>query len=209
MKKVFFPALVAAIAICAATGARATVLDFDSGLTDLTWFSGPYQGFNFGNNDPDTNDWFYNNPTGYAFDAPGNGAVGLVPVSISGDPDAYESLPVTVAGGGTFTLQSAEFSGSPFDLGGFAQVYFKLYDSNGFVGATAPMNLSDVAVGVLSTDAWASTPITAFTVVGPAKFFLMDNLTVNAPPVPEPATYALMLLGIAGVGAVVRRKRPQ
>lgn len=35
----------------------------------------------------------------------------------------------------------------------------------------------------------------------------LDNVVVNAAPVPEPETYAMMLAGLAGLGLAARRKR--
>jgi hypothetical protein len=36
---------------------------------------------------------------------------------------------------------------------------------------------------------------------------LIDNVNLEVTPIPEPSTYALMLLGLAGVGAIARRRR--
>lgn len=48
----------------------------------------------------------------------------------------------------------------------------------------------------------ASADIFSFTVIGGS--FVVDNLTISA--VPEPETFALMLLGVGAVGAVARRR---
>jgi hypothetical protein len=72
--------------------------------------------------------------------------------------------------------------------------------SHGFVGwETASLRF--VATGaseVLNLEAVSSSG-------GMPPFALIDNLQLNA--VPEPATWAMMLIGVAGMGAVARRRR--
>lgn len=47
--------------------------------------------------------------------------------------------------------------------------------------------------------------ITHFTIASSQNSFEIDNLAVRA--VPEPATWALMILGFGGIGALMRRRR--
>ncbi|MEN9868241.1 MAG: hypothetical protein RL748_3831 [Pseudomonadota bacterium] len=42
---------------------------------------------------------------------------------------------------------------------------------------------------------------------GAGTHFALDNLTVNAAPVPEPETYAMMLAGLVALSAVARRRK--
>lgn len=58
------------------------------------------------------------------------------------------------------------------------------------------------------------TDLTSVSIVGSNGAVKIDNIVLNAPdtespisPVPEPATYALLLAGLALTGAVARRKR--
>ncbi len=43
--------------------------------------------------------------------------------------------------------------------------------------------------------------------VNPDVKVLIDDVSLDVTPIPEPSTYALMLLGLAGVGALARRRR--
>ena len=46
------------------------------------------------------------------------------------------------------------------------------------------------------------------TPTGVPPFSLLDGVTMNAVGgVPEPATWAMMILGIGGIGAMARRRR--
>jgi hypothetical protein len=48
-------------------------------------------------------------------------------------------------------------------------------------------------------------PVTGVVVNGIKQYYAMDDFTVNT-PVPEVQSYALMLAGLAAVGAAVRRR---
>lgn len=212
MKKASFAAVFALAVGSFVTSASAAVITFESlaGGPAQAFFTAPIDGFNFGNNNAQTNDWLYNAPPGTNYPSPPGSqlvAVGYFPLVLPANIDAVESTPVTAVGGGDFTLQGAWFSGFSTDsIGAAALIYFNLYNNNVLVGTSNVASPNTTSPTFLSTGAFTGTPIDAFTVVGPAGFFLMDDVIVNAVPIPEPATYALMLLGIAGVGAAVRRK---
>lgn len=196
-----------------ATSASAAVITFEglSGGPSQAFFTAPISGFNFGNNNALTNDWLYNAPPGANYPSPvgsGLAAVGYFPLVLPANIDAVESTSVTAVGGGDFTLQGAWFSGFSTDsVGSAALIYFNLYNNNVLVGTTNVVSPNTTSPSFLSTGAFAGTPIDAFRVVGPAGFFLMDDVIVNAIPIPEAATYAMMLVGMIGVGAAVRRKQ--
>lgn len=60
LRHTYFRSAVAALLACVVQTAAATVLDFED-LQGYAYFSTPYRGFSFGNNDPATNPWFYSN----------------------------------------------------------------------------------------------------------------------------------------------------
>jgi hypothetical protein len=66
-----------------------------------------------------------------------------------------------------------------------------------------------VAIGDVSPPKWIASgysgQITSVVVNGVKQYYAMDNFTFNS-PVPEVQTYAMMLAGLALVGAVVRRR---
>jgi len=49
------------------------------------------------------------------------------------------------------------------------------------------------------------TNFTYLRLISTTNAFEIDNLAIN--PVPEPATWAMMLLGFAGIGFAVRKQR--
>jgi len=87
----------------------------------------------------------------------------------------------------------------------FQSVSMTVTLSDGTVETFKPATLSDSYRGFVSTVA-----ITSLTLGGPGQslYASLDNLTVGAavPAIPEPTTWALLGLGLAGIAVVARRK---
>lgn len=61
--------------------------------------------------------------------------------------------------------------------------------------------------GFVSTSKFSSVVVGAGNSSGVAETHSLDNLSYSAAGVPEPATWAIMLVGFAGLGAAVRARR--
>jgi hypothetical protein len=72
-----------------------------------------------------------------------------------------------------------------------------------FVASSATQTLSFTDIGTCVSFPTECGP----TVPGGPPFSLLDSVSLVANPVPEPSTYALMLLGFAGLGYAALRRR--
>ncbi|ATQ74757.1 hypothetical protein CR152_09655 [Massilia violaceinigra] len=128
----------------------------------------------------------------------------------TGLSSVWQMIDTSVAG--TYSVSFA-YSGRP-DTAGHANsamnVYWgdtKLNDSLLMGGTTGQWSLFSI------TDLVATSPLTKlrFESVGPSSSptygSYLDAVSVDVTPVPEPETYALFLLGLAIVGATVRRNK--
>lgn len=200
------------------TGTTLPVLGTGSALlvggTTATFASGDASG---GSSDPATGDDSGWNTTTYAAQGTGNktrgaqfnvSTVGFDHVVLSYDlrhsntSSRYEQVQVTLDGvsfvdvalfGSDVTAGDTWYLHRTVDLGGLAGVANNASFGFRVVAAFAP----DTAGYVASTNG---------STYGTSGTWRFDMVTVNALPVPEPSTWALLLAGAAFVGGVARRR---
>jgi hypothetical protein len=200
-----------------ASAATAITLKFDNlPPPDLAFFDDPYYGFNFGNNDPFTNDWFYSKEFQPPF-TPVSGSTTVATDFQLYPPNAKfaESSGITYLNDQRFKFRNAWLSGYARNADNTkAKVQFNLYYNGNLVHRSAITNISSVPRSLASGyTGW----VDMVTVSGPQGYFVMDNFRAvvegaiqpMAAPVPEPSTYAMLGLGLAAVGVVAARRRKQ
>ena len=202
-------AAVAVAVVGLASAAQADVLTFDNLLGAPVgpfgaqrFFVVDYQGFTFGTNNANDTAWFYTNApspdyiphSGFAY--------------VASDYRLYLPNPglldptQAISNTQDFRFDGAWFSGSE-------PVQYKLYNHGALVYTS---NLSPV---LTPTSQWVPSghtgPIDQVVILGRQGYYIMDDFTYapSPSPVPEPAAFGLMVAGLVGVGAVVRRARPR
>jgi hypothetical protein len=99
-----------------------------------------------------------------------------------------------------------------FDLrnnGGTPNLFEVLFGSSQLFTATdsAPFSFTNFSTTAVAT---GSTTALSFSFRQDPDYFNLDNISVTrvAPGVPEPGTWAMMLIGFGAVGSAMRRRRP-
>ncbi len=205
MKNVFIKAAVAAAMVVGGVSAQAAVLDFE--IPGFNFFTSNYQGFSFGDNSLATNPWFYTNAS-TSFYVPNSGT-GFVATDFqlynnSNPAEATQPIYNPTA----FNFQGAYFSGGPPDT-----ITYRLYSGVQTIpGSVAGMSLvytSPASAALTSTPTFIASTYSGFVnavvIVTRQGFYAMDDFTYA--PVPEPATYGMLLAGLAAVGVVARRRK--
>jgi hypothetical protein len=147
-----------------------------------------------------TEDGFTVNNTSSTFHA--TFGLGILPPSIY----ALNSGSASLTSGGLFTLTSFQSVAGSFD--GSAN-YTLLGFLNGLEIYRSTYSTAQGAPTFLNPDASTAVDLVRFDVSGTVNS--LDNIVVNAvaPAVPEPTTWAMMLLGFGGIGVVMRRHQKQ
>lgn len=206
MKNAFVKAAVAAALVVSGASSQAVVLNFDN-LPGFGFFTSNYQGFTFGDNSAATNPWFFTN-TSTPFYVPSSGA-GFVATDFqlynnSNPAEATQPIYNPTA----FNFQGAFFSGGPPDT-----ITYRLYTgvptAPGSLNGMSLVYTSPASAALTSTPTFIASTYTGFVnavvIVTRQGYYAMDDFTYA--PVPEPATYGMLLAGLAAVGVVARRRK--
>ena len=130
--------------------------------------------------------------------------------SFNADPDGAtlfqnypnEFLVVTLTGGGSFTLNAFDLA-DVFNSGAAGLIPFSYVDGGGTHNSFLSL---DNRVG-LQTLRFNLRGVTSFTLHERAPFFQIDNVVFNDSGTPEPGAWAMMLVGMGGAGAMIRKRR--
>ncbi len=138
----------------------------------------------------------------FALDKSVRGNFAYIGLGTASSVTGYSGLtgPASFGTGATF-INDSSTSGTSFAINGSGFAQPRVFVPIGYVSGSA---ISSTATFLNQT--FASLGLTAGQYVFTSN---ADRVTVNigAGPVPEPATWAMMLLGFGGIGAAVRRQR--
>jgi PEP-CTERM motif len=181
-----------AVALSAASANAATVvIDFNSGFASAASYSELGVTFTaIGGGTLSSND-YGNGP---------NGTKGIV----ANDGGDFQPINALIAGGANFVS---------IDLGDFNSdadsLFLRAYDAaNNLLGSDAfEIDAAFVGMVTLSVSIAGIDRVEFGGVGGQGSSLYGDNFTYNTGAVPEPATWAMMLLGFGGLGAMLRSRR--
>jgi hypothetical protein len=175
--------------LAAPVSASATTITFDNGAgnwtLDATANSFTDSGFTFTNNGSDMGVWGGTSPNS-------NGTNNNIFAGFA--PNDFEAI--TKTGGGTFSLASLDLAISWFDPNQSETITI-----NG-----TPLTITNV----LTTYSLNLNNISELDISGvPSQtgYWSADNFVINTSAVPEPSTWAMMILGFFGVGFMAHRRR--
>lgn len=177
--------------------ASAEVLDFEGLAGNIGFFRAPYQGFSFGDNNPQSNPWYYTNQVSpYYKPKSGTKYVGtdfrLYPSNTSLTPTQPITRDVD------FVFDGAWFTGAEW-------IQYKLYLDGQLVhtsGVSAELN----AVSQFVASGYGGM-VDSVVVLATQGYYGMDDFTFYSAPVPEAGSAALLAGGLAAMGGIFGLRR--
>ena len=175
----------------------ATVLgfeDLDPSPASFDVMPSPYLGFTF-------TGWYYGPDMLYI---PASGVIDLfTDYADPANPDAYViTVNNSITSATPFIFEGASFSG-------YSGVTFELYRGGNLVHTSATLPDAPDVDPYMSTflASGYSFAVDTVKVSGVQGFYAMDDFQYQAGPIPEPATYAMLIFGLLAVGGAVMRRR--
>lgn len=192
MKK--WAALAAGMALLASTSlAQAASIDFDTGTNGAS-VGGFYSGLTFGNAEFTSNLGLFGS----------SGSLGIRSTATGYQWGSSNAITISFAGGTTdFSIGVVDLGDNGFTVEAY-DIFNNLIDSETKFGP-------GLGVGNYDTVSVAAAGIASIRMfqaqVTSGDGILLDNMTYNVSAVPEPETYALFLLGLAGLGLAGRKRQ--
>jgi hypothetical protein len=128
--------------------------------------------------------------------------VGFVGMGDLGDVEGYSGLTGPASFGPGETTNSSSSSGTSFDLSGSSFGTPYLFVPAGFVSGSS---ISSTSTWLGST--FASLGLTPGTYIYQSQIDVVAIVRIGSAEVPEPSTWAMMLVGFGAIGLAMRRRR--
>lgn len=188
----------AALACLLPAGAMAATLDFED-LTGVDWMPATYGGFSFAGAPNDVGAWFSNDDPAFAHSPITSLSTGA---GVDANGDAWFGDSAAISSSTPFVLQGAWFTAYADNIGVRLRLSYQ-----GVLVHESLYLVTDLGVPAAFLPSGYSGAVDSFVVEGYQGYFAMDDVVFA--PVPEPGTYALMLLGLGAIGAYAWRRGKQ
>ncbi len=150
----------------------------------------------------------YSNSFAFCYYSPSNPADFPTPITSTVMASGYSDTTFNTTSGGAFNLGSVDLAFGPFNHGGLTSD--TTFVTGNLVGGGTLTTTLTVGYGFQTYNLnWSNLSSVTFSALqGGSEYLAFDNLTYSAAgAVPEPATWALMILGFGAVGGAMRRRQ--
>lgn len=178
------------------TASQAEVLTFEDLPGFLRYFTLDYRGFKFGNNNANSNAWFYDTNNSPYYLAHSGRKFALTDRFLYPDPPQSLVATMPITNPVDFKFDGAWFSGAEW-------ISYKLYNNGQLVHTSAPS--AELGPAPIYVASGYGGLVDSVVILGTNGYYVMDDFTYNT-PVPESSTWAMMAAGLLAMGALWRRR---